>query len=185
MIRSEREKMLAGELYDPLDPELSEARLRARVLTWELNATGPTETQRREELMRELLGSLGGGLWIEPPFYCDYGVNIQFGEKVFLNFNCVILDITPVKIGDRTLLGPAVQIYAACHPLSAEIRAKGLELGKPVTIGSDVWIGGGAVICPGVTIGDGSVIGAGSVVPHDIPAGVVAVGNPAHVLRSL
>ena len=183
-MRTEREKMLAGELYDPLDPELAEARLRARDLLAVLNATREADETGRRRVLRDLFGSGGESVWLQPPFYCDYGTNIHLGEKVFFNFNCVVLDVCEVRIGARTLFGPAVQIYAASHPLDAELR-KTRELGRPVTIGSDVWVGGGAIICPGVTVGDRAVIGAGSVVTKDVPAGVLAVGNPCRVVRSL
>src|SRR4051812_2956250 len=175
---TEREKMLAGDLYDPLDPELVAARRRARDLTHALNATRDADKEFRARLLRDLFGAAGDDLWIEPPFYCDYGANIAVGRKVFFNFNCVVLDVARVTIGDHTMFGPAVQIYAATHPLDAATRRAGLELGKPVVIGSDVWVGGGVVICPGVTIGDGTVIGAGSVVTRPVPAGVFAAGNP-------
>ena len=128
---------------------------------------------------------VGKEVWIEPPFYCDYGSNITLGDNVFFNFNCVVLDVTPVVIGSRVLFGPAVQIYAATHPLSAAERRSGLEAGKPVEIGDDVWVGGGAIICPGVQIGPESVIGAGSVVTRNIPARVLAAGNPCRVIREL
>lgn len=181
---TEREKMLAGELYDPMDPELVAARARARDLLWNLNATRESDAAVRGHILKELFGSAGAGVWLQPPFYCDYGANIHLGEKVYFNFNCVLLDVCEIRIGDRTLFGPAVQIYAATHPLDSELR-KTRELGKPVRIGSDVWVGGGAIITPGVTIGDRTVIGAGSVVTKDIPAGVLAVGNPCRVVREL
>lgn len=183
-MRTEREKMLAGELYDPLDAELVEARLRARDLLAVLNATREADETGRRRVLRDLFGSGGDTVWLQPPFYCDYGTNIHLGEKVFFNFNCVVLDVCEVRIGARTLFGPAVQIYAASHPLDAELR-KTRELGKPVTIGSDVWVGGGAIVLPGVTIGDRAVIGAGSVVTKDVPAGVVAAGNPCRVVRAI
>ncbi len=183
-MRTEREKMLAGELYDPLDPELVEARLRARDLLAVLNATREADETGRRRVLRDLFGSGGDTVWLQPPFFCDYGTNIHLGEKVFFNFNCVVLDVCEVRIGARTLFGPAVQVYTATHPLDAELR-KTRELGRPVTIGSDVWVGGGAIILPGVTIGDRAVIGAGSVVTKDVPAGVIAVGNPCRVVRSL
>ena len=183
-MRTEREKMLAGELYDPLDPELAEARLRARDLLAVLNATRERDGLARLQMQTALFGSGGDTVWLQPPFFCDYGTNIQLGEKVFFNFNCVVLDVCEVRIGARTLFGPAVQIYTATHPLDAELR-KTRELGKPVTIGSDVWVGGGAIILPGVTIGDRAVIGAGSVVTKDVPAGDLAVGNPCRVVRTL
>lgn len=176
--------MVAGELYDPQDAELVAGRTRARDLLWNLNATRESDAVVRSRILSELFGLCGAGVWLQPPFYCDYGFNIHLGEKVYFNFNCVLLDVCEIRVGDRTLFGPAVQIYAATHPLDAELR-KTRELGKPVKIGSDVWIGGGAIICPGVTIGDRSVIGAGSVVTKDVPAGVLAVGNPCRVIREL
>ncbi len=175
--------MLAGELYDPRDAHLSAERRRARLLLKDLNDTRDDEVEARTQLLHELIPSQGADTWIEPPFYCDYGTNIVLGDKVFFNFNCVVLDVAAVRIGSRVLFGPAVQVYAATHPLNAEERRTGLELGKPVEIGDDVWIGGGAIVCPGVKIGDGSVIGAGSVVTQDIPAGVFAAGNPCRVVR--
>jgi maltose O-acetyltransferase len=136
-------------------------------------------------VVQKLLPNAGIDLWIQPPFYCDYGTNIILGDKVFFNFNCVVLDVTYVRIGSRSLFGPNVQIYTATHPLDFKTRASGLEYAKPITIGEDVWIGGSAVICPGVTIGDRTVIGAGSVVTKDIPSDVFAAGNPCRVIRSL
>ena len=181
---TEREKMLAGELYDPLDPELVASRVRARDLCQELNATREREEESRRRILVELFGAGGGDVWMQPPFFCDYGSNIFLGTRVFFNFNCVVLDVCAVRIGDFTLFGPAVQIYTATHPLDAELRRR-QEFAKPVTIGSDVWVGGAAVICPGVTIGSRSVIGAGSVVTRDIPDGVFAAGNPCRVIRQL
>jgi maltose O-acetyltransferase len=183
-MHSEQDKMLAGELYDPLAPELVQARVRARDLCQDLNATRERDAEARRGILQVLFGRGGDTVWMQPPFYCDYGSNILLGERVFFNFNCVVLDVCPVTVGDFTLLGPAVQIYTAMHPLNAELRRRE-EFGKPVAIGSDVWIGGGAIICPGVTIGSRSVIGAGSVVTRDIPAGVFAAGNPCRVIRTL
>jgi len=182
---SEKEKMLRGELYDPLDPQLSAERRRARLLTRALNDTDDTRQEERARLVRELIPDSGEGVWVEPPFYCDYGTNITLGDRVFFNFNCVVLDVAPVRIGSGVLFGPAVQIYAATHPLSAAERRTGLEYGKPVEVGDDVWVGGGAVICPGVRIGARSVVGAGSVVTRDVPEGVFAAGNPARVIREI
>ena len=176
--------MLAGELYDPLDPELVAARVRARDLCQDLNATREREEETRRRILVELFGAGGGEVWMQPPFFCDYGSNIYLGKRVFFNFNCVVLDVCAVRIGDFTLFGPAVQIYTATHPLEAELRRR-QEFAKPVTIGADVWVGGAAVICPGVTIGSRSVIGAGSVVTRDIPDGVFAAGNPCRVIRQL
>jgi maltose O-acetyltransferase len=184
MMRTEKEKMLAGELYDALDPALVTAREHARNLCQDLNATRELEQETRRRILVELLGSGGDTAWMQPPFYCDYGTNIYLGERVYFNFNCVVLDVCEVHVGDFTFFGPAVQIYAATHPLNAQLR-RTQEFGRPVSIGSDVWVGGGSVILPGVTIGAGTVIGAGSVVTRDIPSGVVAVGNPCRVLRSI
>lgn len=183
-MRTEKQKMLAGELYDPIDPLLSQERDRCRNLCLALNATREEQKEERQRLLNELLGKETDA-WIQPPFFCDYGTNIVLGTKVFFNFNCVVLDVMPVTIGDNVLFGPAVQIYTATHPISAAERRKWLESARPITIGSDVWVGGGAVICPGVTIGDRSVIGAGSVVTRDIPPDVFAAGNPARVVRRL
>ena len=181
---SETEKMLAGELYDPLDPPLVAARNRARELCQALNATREEQTEARRRILVDLFGAGGESVWMQPPFYCDYGSQIELGERVFFNFNCVVLDVCSVRIGDFTLFGPAVQIYTATHPMEALLR-RSQEFGKPVAIGSDVWIGGGAIICPGVRIGDQAVIGAGSVVTRDIPAGVFAAGNPCRVIRDV
>jgi maltose O-acetyltransferase len=182
---TEKEKMLAGELYDALDKQLSDERLKARLLIKELNDTREDQTQKRGHILKELLPNAGNGLWLQPPFYCDYGYNIHLGEKVFFNFNCVVLDVAKVTIGSRSLLGPNVQIYTATHPINYEERATGLEFASPISIGEDVWIGGSVVICPGVSIGDRSVIGAGSVVTRNIPSDVFAAGNPCRVIRKL
>jgi len=181
---TEREKMIAGELYNPHDPELVTARQLARDLCQDLNATREAETERRREILEQLFGQGGDSVWMQPPFYCDYGSNIYLGERVFFNFNCVVLDVCPVHIGDFTLFGPAVQIYTATHPLNAELR-RSQEAAKPITIGRDVWVGGGAILNPGVTIGDEAVIGAGSVVTKDIPPKVFAAGNPCRVIREI
>jgi maltose O-acetyltransferase len=183
-MRSERDKMLAGELYDPFDPELVAGRDRARDLCQALNATREVQQDERRRILRELFGAGGETVWMQPPFFCDYGANIRLGERVFFNFNCIVLDVCPVGIGDFTLFGPAVQIYTATHPMNAELRRK-QEFAKPIEIGSDVWVGGGAILCPGVRIGSRSVIGAGSVVTRDIPEGVFAAGNPCRVIRAI
>ena len=180
---SEREKMLGSEMYDPLDPELVAARARARRLCQALNAS-ETESQARRDILQELLGAGGDTVRMEPPFFCDYGTNIELGEQVFFNFDCVVLDVCRVRIGDFSLFGPAVQIYTPLHPLDAEQRRRE-EFGKPVEIGSDVWVGGGAIILPGVRIGSRAVIGAGSVVTRDIPDDVFAAGNPCRVVRAV
>ncbi len=184
-IKSEKEKMLAGELYNATDEQLSDERLRTRLLIKQLNDTAEDEIELRTTILKDLLPNAGSGLWLQPPFYCDYGSNIIMGEKVFFNFNCVVLDVTYVTIGSRTLFGPNVQIYTATHPMSYKERASGLEYAKPISIGEDVWIGGSVVICPGVTIGDRTVIGAGSVVTKNIPSNVFAAGNTCKVIRSL
>jgi maltose O-acetyltransferase len=181
---TEREKMLAGTLYDPLDPDLVRARERARDLCWSLNATRDADAEGRRRILRELFGEGGESVWMQPPFYCDYGSNILLGERVFFNFNCVVLDVALVRIGEHTMFGPSVQIYTATHPMNAAERRKH-EFARPITIGSDVWVGGAAVICPGVTIGSRSVIGAGSVVTRDVPEGVFAAGNPCRVIREI
>jgi maltose O-acetyltransferase len=184
-MKTEKEKMLAGELYDPLDKELVEERMSARLLIKELNDSRENQTQERTRILKELFPNAGPGLWLQPPFYCDYGRYMIVGEKVFFNFNCVVLDVTYVRIGSRTLFGPNVQIYTATHPMDYKERSAGVEFAKPVTIGEDVWVGGSAVICPGVTIGDRTIIGAGSVVTKDIPSDVFAAGNPCRVIRPL
>jgi maltose O-acetyltransferase len=183
-MKTERQKMLAGELYDPLDPELVLARGRARDLCRELNATRESQQEQRRKILLDLFGAGGETVWMQPPFFCDYGANIRLGERVFFNFNCVVLDVCPVTIGSFTLFGPAVQVYTPVHPLNAELRRRE-EFGKPVEIGSDVWVGGGAIILPGVQIGSRAVVGAGSVVTRDIPEGVFAAGNPCRVIRAI
>ena len=182
---TEKDKMLNGEIYDPADKELRRAREKARRLCRQFNNSTETEKKLRTKLLKELFETENSSIWIEPPFQCDYGFNIQFGEKVFLNFNCVILDTVEVSIGNNVMFGPGVQLYTAQHPIHPKERASWLEKAAPISIANDVWVGGGSIICPGVSIGEGSVIGAGSVVSKDIPAGVVAVGNPCKVLRKI
>ncbi len=183
-MKTERQKMLAGELYDPMDRELVAARERARDLCQSLNATREAQQEERRRILLELLGAGGDTVWLQPPFFCDYGTHIELGERVFFNFNCIVLDVCPVRIGSFTSFGPAVQIYTPLHPFNAALR-RGEEYGKPVEIGSDVWVGGGALILPGVRIGSRTVIGAGSVVTRDIPEGVFAAGNPCRVIREI
>jgi maltose O-acetyltransferase len=176
VIRSEREKMLAGEPYRPSDPEI-QADL-AETAAWLLRYNGSLPADRHL-LLHERIGRVGDGAEIRPPFFCDYGFNIRLGAVVFLNFNCVILDVVEVTIGDGAQIGPAVQIYAADHPRDPAQRGAGLEFGRPVRIGHNVWIGGGAIILPGIVIGDEAIIGAGSVVTKHVPAGATVRGNPA------
>ncbi len=183
-MKTQRQKMSAGELYDPMDPELVKDRTRARDLCQLLNNSGEAEQEKRRTILTELFGRGGDSVWMQPPFFCDYGFNIELGERVFFNFNCVVLDVCSVKIGAFTLFGPAVQILTAMHPWNAAARRKE-EFGKPVDIGSDVWVGGGAIILPGVRIGSRAVIGAGSVVTRDIPDGMFAAGNPCRVVREI
>ena len=184
-MKTEKDKMLAGELYFASDPELVSERLHARQLTKQLNDSNPDESALRESILSKLIGEKGKNFWIEPPFYCDYGYNIKAGDDVFFNFNCVVLDVTPVTLGNRVLIAPNVQFYAATHPTDFKERGSLAEFGKPITIGDDVWIGGSSVICPGVTIGSRAIIGAGSVVTKDIPEDVIAAGNPCKVIRKL
>lgn len=181
---TERDRMLAGEPYDPFDPQLVADRARARDLCQALNATREADVDERRRLLTALFARGGDTVWMQPPFFCDYGSNIELGERVFFNFNCVVLDVCPVRIGGFTLFGPAVQIYTALHPLDAAQRRRE-EYGRPVEIGSDVWVGGAAVILPGVRIGSRAVIGAGSVVTRDVPEGVFAAGNPCRVRREI
>ena len=182
---TEKEKMLSREMYDATDPQLTAERRRARDLCKSLNESHDSEHELRERIIRELFGSAGDAIWIEPPFYCDYGSNITLGSKVFFNFNCVILDPVSVIIGSNVLFGPGVHVYTSTHPISASERRTWRESAQPVEIGSDVWVGGGAIICPGVRIGSRSVIGAGSVVTNDIPEDVFAAGNPCRLIRHL
>jgi len=182
---TEKEKMLAGLMYNSLDPVLVKEREEARLLFQEINKMNETQKQRRNQLLYSLLGKAGKNLWIEPPFYCDYGYNITVGYNVFMNYNCCILDVMPVTIGDRVMIAPNVQIYTATHPLNAKERNSGREFAKPITIGNDVWIGGGAIICPGVSIGNAVVIAAGAVVTKDVPDNVLVGGNPAKIIREI
>lgn len=184
MIKSEKEKMIAGEIYNPANPKLVLERARANKICAKYNKKPFNEINMRSRLMRKLIVS-DGNFWIKPPFYCDYGYNIHIGKNIMLNYNCVILDVCRVEIGDYTLIGPGTHIYTACHSLNPKERMNDVEFGKPVSIGKNVWIGGHCTILPGVIIGDNVVIGAGSVVTKSIPANVIAVGNPCKVIRSL
>ena len=183
-MRTEKDKMLAGELYDASAPELQAERAATHGWLARYNAALDMAPSERRKLLVERFSAVGDGAVIRPPFHCDYGFNIRLGAGVFLNFNCVILDVAEVTIGDRTQIGPGVQILAADHPRDPARRASGLESGRPVRIGRDVWIGAGTIILPGVSIGDDALIGAGSVVTRDVPAGATAFGNPARVQTS-
>ena len=182
---TEKEKMLRGMLYDASDPVLTEERVEARKLLHQLNVLDYGNKDKYSEIVQKLIPNSHVDIWIEPPFYCDYGYNIFAGEKVFFNFNCTVLDVMPVKIGSNVLFGPNVQIYTATHPMDYIERKKWLESAKPITIGDDCWIGGNSVICPGVTIGSRTVIGAGSVITKNIPSDVFAAGNPCKIIRQI
>ena len=177
--RTEKSKMLAGELYRASDPELVADHLRAQRLLDAYNTTTADDAERRLTILRQLLGAVGAGTVIKPTFRCDYGYNIRAGRNLFVNYDCVFLDCAPIEIGDDVQIGPAVQIYTATHPLDPEVRKSGLEAAVPVRLGNNVWIGGAAVLLPGITVGDDAVIGAGTVVTRDVPSGAVVVGNPA------
>jgi len=180
--RTPMQRMLAGELYRADDAEIQAAQGTAREWMVRYNAALGMTPAQRHSLLVERLGAAGIGSEIRPPFHCDYGFNLHLGRGVFLNFDCVILDVVRVDIGDGTQIGPAVQIYTADHPRDPAQRREGWEFGKPVRIGRNVWIGGGAIVLPGVTIGDDALIGAGSVVTRDVPAGATVAGNPARVV---
>lgn len=185
-MKTEKEKMLAGELYDAnYNSELIAERQRCKDLCHEYNMTVPSQTEKREELMRRLLGRTGERFLIEQPFYCDYGYNIEIGEDFYANVNCVILDGAKVTFGNNVFIAPNCGFYTAGHPLDIAQRNSGLEYAQPITVGNDVWIGANVAVLPGVTIGDGCVIGAGSVVTRDIPAHSLAVGNPCRVIRRI
>ena len=184
MAQTERDKMLAGLLYNPHDAELTVERERSHDLCQQLNATREGELDKRKSILRQLLGYGGEDVQLQPPFFCDDGTNIHLGRGCYFNFNCIVLDVCKVAAGDHAMFGPAVQIYTATHPLDADMRCT-QEFGKPVSIGSDVWVGSGAIICPGVSIGCRTVIGADSVVTRDAPDGVLAAENPCRVIRGI
>jgi maltose O-acetyltransferase len=184
-MRSEKDKILAGERYDPLDPQFSAERRRARLLLKALNDTCDDQAEERARLIRAFIPGSGQSVWIEFPFDCDDSSHMTLGDQIFFNFNGVVLDVAPVRIGSGVQIGPAVQINAATHPLSAVERRAELEYGQAVAIGDEVWIGGGAIICPGVRIGARAVLGTGRVVTRDVPEGVFAAGNPCRVIHEL
>ena len=183
--RSQRERMLAGDLYIADDPELARDALRAAELTKAFNDSSPADAAERRRLLTELLGSLGERSEIKPPFYCDYGYHTHVGSGTFVNFGLVALDVAPIHIGDDVQIGPYVQLLTATHPLEPGLRRAKLESAEPIAIGDNVWLGGGAIVCPGVTIGADTVVGAGAVVTSDLPPCVLAVGVPARVVRRL
>ncbi|MEV0295395.1 sugar O-acetyltransferase [Nocardia sp. NPDC050710] len=181
-----KERMLRGELYRDSDPELVAQRRQAQTLCDEFNRTAPDETERRDTVLRQLLGKLGEGSWIMPRFQCDYGYLIEIGANSFLNYDAILLDCAPISIGDDVSIGPRCQLLTALHPMEDhEMRRRRWESAAPIRIGDNVWFGGGVIVCPGVTIGDNTVVGAGSVVTRDLPDRVFAAGNPARVIRQL
>jgi maltose O-acetyltransferase len=180
-----KNRMLRGELYLARDPDLAADHARAQELLERYNATPHAAQDARDRLLRELLGEVGEGVVIKPPFRCDYGSSIAIGARAFVNYGCVMLDVASIRIGAACQLATGVQLLTATHPIDPEARRLGWEYAEPITIGDNVWLGGGVVVCPGVTIGEDTVVGAGAVVTRDLPAGVVAVGNPARVLREI
>ena len=185
MTRSMKERMLAGELYLADDPELERDAHRAQRLTHQINTMDPTDAGRRRELLAELLAGFGEGSEIRPPLQCDYGYQTTVGARAFMNWGVVLVDVATITIGDDVQIGPGVQLLTATHPLEAGPRRDKWEAAEPIVIGDNVWLGGGVIVCPGVTIGADTVVGAGSVVTRDLPAGVLAVGTPARVVREL
>jgi maltose O-acetyltransferase len=182
---TEKEKMIHGESYRPNDLQLEQERIEARRITRLYNATLENETEKRTLLIKQLFGSTGENIGIEPNFRCDYGYNIHVGENFYANFDCTILDVCKVNIGDNCMLAPGVHIYTATHPLDPQERISGMEYGKPVKIGDNVWVGGGSIINPGITIGNNAVVASGAVVTKDVPDNVVVGGNPAKVIKVL
>ncbi len=186
-MKTQRERMTNGDIYYPGsgDSELRHLFMESRRLMREYNQTSENEAEKRKEMLKKWLGKTGDNIYIEPNFKCDYGFNISVGEKFYANFDCIMLDVCPITIGDYTMFGPRVSLLTASHPIDAEIRTSGLEIGSPIRIGNQVWLGGGVIVNPGVTIGDNCVIGSGSVVTKDIPANTIAAGNPCRVIRDI
>lgn len=183
---TQKERMEAGLIYDPADEEIMNEQVQRLEWMFEFNSTRPSEGEKREKLLRRMLGDMGEGCYVEPPFRANWaGKHVHLGNHVYVNFNLTVVDDGDVFIGDRVMFGPNVTIATANHPISPKLRARALQYNRSVTIGANVWIGAGAIIVPGITIGDNSVIGAGSVVTKDIPANVVAVGNPCRVIREI
>jgi maltose O-acetyltransferase len=180
-----KKRMLAGELYLADDPELVSGRAHAAALLEQYNATPDAARDERTRLLRDLFGDVGDGVVVNPTFRCDYGYNISIGAGTFVNYDCVMLDVVPIRLGVACQLASGVQLLAATHPIDAEARRLGWEYGRPITLGDNVWLGGGVIVCPGVTIGADTVVGAGAVVTRNLPARVVAVGNPARVQREI
>ncbi|RAK11870.1 maltose O-acetyltransferase [Halanaerobium saccharolyticum] len=183
-MKSEKEIMLAGEMYNPQNEELMEERKKAKNLCYKYNNLAPSAEEKKKLILQKLLKTEKNP-YIEPNFYCDYGYNITVGENFYANHNCVFLDVNTIIIGDNVMLGPAVQLYTATHPVEEKERNSGRELGFPIVIGDNVWIGGGVIVQPGVTIGDNSVVGAGAVVTKDVPANVFVGGNPAKIIKEI
>lgn len=193
--RTERERMVNGQAFDPGDPELCELRLRGQRLIRRYNTLDDDAQPARDSVLAELLGRIGAGCLVQSGFRCEYGFTVELGDRVFMNYGCVLLDVCPIRIGNRTLLGPNVQLLTPTHPLVPEERTLGttdgpeapsmVEKGKPITIGDDCWLGGGVIVNPGVTIGDGTTVGSGSVVTKDLPPRVLAAGNPARAIRDV
>jgi maltose O-acetyltransferase len=181
---TEREKMLSGELYDASDPELVEGRVRARRLTQRLGTLDPADLEVRDGLLRELLGGVGAGTWVEAPLFCDYGTQVWLGARVFVNAGCILLDAAAIRLEDDVQLGPGVQLLTSDHPRDAARRAGGLESAHPISIGARAWLGGGVIVLPGVTIGHDAIIGAGSIVTRSVEPGATAAGNPCRVIKS-
>jgi maltose O-acetyltransferase len=185
MLKSEREKMISGELYNFQTEELKEDRLRAKELLRQFNEAGVREFELRKKILEKLLGTINGEFYIEQPFFCNYGYNIHWGKNAYANYNLTILDNGRVVVGDNVMIGPNVQLLTACHPIYADERNTLFEFTKPIIIGDNVWIGGGVTVLPGVSIGKNSVIGAGSVVTKDVEGAKIVAGNPARVLRDV